>query len=867
MSSEIATADKTTERLDTPYAYTSRNRILQNLRKKALVINGMDGELRSRDDTAGAPWIIVMEKPCRFSTSLGETPSETGKWNRRNIAPCPDSATPQAYETKMRTRKSKVAKAQLLADQPAPSGPPKPATRSDLSKEVRAAQRHTAKESAEARQKVLDDAKTTITGERVSKTKAYKDPVWLKPGAANKGRSRKRPLSPDNATQDGNASIAVRRRRIDALGDNTDRREGSNMMNGSWHIFLRPMWHLRHLAGGDGNEMDVDGVDGVDVVDVVDCVDGVGGVDGVGDHQEEFSNAMTDEHNGDTTYPPDEGPVVMADEGVDGNEAIDNGGLIDLSLTIHTESYSGAGDRQLSTRDDLQVDSDNDSGDEYAPSIQPDNDDSDGSDLEQDEEFDEPEHGASSKALSRTRRLIQAQLDLAKPRIVNASAVLDPTDKKQRAFPESVFDSGAMLGDDEDCSITSRTMPSQAAEKDSGKGDLAEAHPQLVGAVPSGPRPRMVFKPVLPTAAEDVFELEPKPKGSKFKPNRRPIVVLPSPSVTQILSPPPTTHAAEDRALTPSAPDSQVSDAEEATWPDETIPVYDDEARTVIAGLRSQPRQVKALLHYACNHSMAELLYCRNAYPNHSTLLEMAEESLFVSAKRQALGTIERRLNLDPPYARYLAELPYGRVSVLRGNVYHTAENIVPRAYDLYRFDGDPSKMALAVSDLLLNYSYLYPGSFKANGRWHIKDKALIFYHPAFAKIASKAFMDGVPFQFHESVFPASISDPARRELPDAMVAFIGVTIHATLQTYITGEWVQRPFDAACVREAYSDHVATIGSSGFAPGKHPIFQELYSDARKLVGSHHTGVALAVAPGLMIDIEAHLKKIQEDDDQE
>ncbi|KAI0026347.1 hypothetical protein K488DRAFT_92797 [Vararia minispora EC-137] len=125
--------------------------------------------------------------------------------------------------------------------------------------------------------------------------------------------------------------------------------------------------------------------------------------------------------------------------------------------------------------------------------------------------------------------------------------------------------------------------------------------------------------------------------------------------------------------------------------------------------------------------------------------------------------------------------------------------------------------------------------------------------------------MDGVPSQFHESIFPASISDPTRRELPDAMVAFIGATIHATLQTYITGERARRLFDAARVREAYSDHIATISPSGFAPGKHPIFWELYWDARKLVGSHHTGVALAVAPGLMVDIEAHLK-IRDDDDQ-
>ncbi|KAI0028002.1 hypothetical protein K488DRAFT_74109 [Vararia minispora EC-137] len=721
----------------------------------------------------------------------------------------------------------KGAKDQPSTDPPASAGPPGPATRSELSKEVRAAQRHTAKESVEARQKVLDDAKTLITGERMSKTKAYKDPVWLKPGAANRGHSRKRPHSPDTSAQDG--KITVRRRKMIPSGDNPD--------------------PDHHLAGGEGNEMDVDDVDGVD------------GVDGVGDCQEMIGDTTIDECNGDATFPSNEDPGVVAEENVDGNEKIDNNG-----------------DRQPSaTRDNLGVDYDDDSGNEYAPSNQPENDDSDRSDFEQDEEFDEPEHGASEKALSRTRRLIQAQLDLAKPRIINASTVLDPADKKQRAFAESVFDSGATLGDDDDNAVASRTMPSQAAAKENGKGDLGEGAqkgdnsgrrpPQLAGAVPSHPRPRMIFKPAKPTAAKDVFELEPKPKRSKFKPNRRAIVVLPSPSATPVLPPPPTTHAVQDRALTPSALESQVSDAEDATWPDETIPVYDDEARTVVAGLRSQPRQVKALLHYACNHSMAELLYCRNAYPNHSTLLEMAEESLFVSAKRQALGTIERRLNLDPPYARCLAELPYARVSVLRGNVYHTAEDIVPKAYGLHRFDGDPSKMALAISDLLLNYSYLYPGSFKGNGRWHVKDKALVFYHPAFAKIASKAFMDGVPFQFHESVFPTSISDPTCRELPDAMVAFISVTIHATLQTYITGERVRRPFDAARVREAYNDHIATISSSGFAPGKHPIFRELYSDARKLVGGHHTGVALAVTPGLMVDIEAHLKKIQEDDDSE
>ena len=56
----------------------------------------------------------------------------------------------------------------------------------------------------------------------------------------------------------------------------------------------------------------------------------------------------------------------------------------------------------------------------------------------------------------------------------------------------------------------------------------------------------------------------------------------------------------------------------------------------------------------------------------------------------------------------------------MRGNVYHTAEDIVPKAYGLHRFDGDLSKMALAVGELLSNYNYLYPGSFKV--------RLLIFY-------------------------------------------------------------------------------------------------------------------------------------------
>ena len=63
-------------------------------------------------------------------------------------------------------------------------------------------------------------------------------------------------------------------------------------------------------------------------------------------------------------------------------------------------------------RDNMAAGSDDDSGNEYAPSIQLESNNSDGSDLEEDEQFDKPD-GPSAKAVLRTKHSIQAQLDLA----------------------------------------------------------------------------------------------------------------------------------------------------------------------------------------------------------------------------------------------------------------------------------------------------------------------------------------------------------------------------------------------------------------------------------------------------------------------
>ena len=122
-----------------------------------------------------------------------------------------------------------------------------------------------------------------------------------------------------------------------------------------------------------------------------------------------------------------------------------------------------------------------------------------------------------------------------------------------------------------------------------------------------------------------------------------PAVPPPSP-VPPPQDPTPTQELGQDRSAAPA-------------WPYETEPVYEDEAQTVVAGLRSQPRKVKALLHYACNQSLPKIIYSHNAYPGHHLLMDMAEDSLFMSAKRQELATIHRHLHLDPSYLRCLADL------------------------------------------------------------------------------------------------------------------------------------------------------------------------------------------------------------------
>ncbi|KAI0026937.1 hypothetical protein K488DRAFT_74954 [Vararia minispora EC-137] len=724
--------------------------------------------------------------------------------------------------------------------------------------EVRIAQRQTAKASAQAKQKSLDDANTVVNGERKSKSKAYEDAVWLKPGTANKGHGRKCPHSPITPAEDADAIIPTHRRKI---VDGTD--GPSNLADdGDTH------------GGNGGDAMAVDGIN------------------------EGCGNEEDDDNPG----------IMMGDDGDVPKETEDRGDRETLACdNARTQADSG----------------DDDSDAEYAPSVQlEDGEGSEGGDIEDDEAFIEPERGASSKALACARRSIQAQLDLANAHVVDVNMVADSAVKQSRVVD---VDSDVVLGDEDDHGrvVVAHTAPSQLSASKRGKGNgsvsispcsspprissrliLMDCNvPRTIVGV-SRPRPRLVFKPAVPTRGQDIFdagaealdkvcnhahfgrgdltELGPRPASqahastggqprTKFKPVRHPVPMPPPPPPMNMSMEamddeehsvvPPILHP---QASSPVPVEAEV--AEVKFLAEETEPIYVDQGRSIVARLCAQHGLVKELLSYACNLSLAELLFTRNPFPGHSTLLEMAEESLHISAQRQNLDAIKQRLEEDHAYSRSLA--PLARTSVpsfatALTRVYHQAEAIVPTAYKLHQFMGDPLKMALAVGGLLSDYGYLYPGSFKSgNPQWRIKDRALLFYHPAFAQIALKAFMDGDPYRFHETIFPLNTVDPKRHELPDVMVAFIGVAIHAVLQLYVTGEKARRAFDAARVREAYNDHLATIDSRGFAAGKHAIFRDLYSDARKLVG-RKSGIARTIAPGAMNDIEARLKRSRED----
>ncbi|KAI0308908.1 hypothetical protein OF83DRAFT_1089443 [Amylostereum chailletii] len=257
------------------------------------------------------------------------------------------------------------------------------------------------------------------------------------------------------------------------------------------------------------------------------------------------------------------------------------------------------------------------------------------------------------------------------------------------------------------------------------------------------------------------------------------------------------------------------------TWPEDTNLTLNDKGGLSMNAQKS--RKVHDVLQQAVNHQLPRLLFSKHAYPIPSANRDdLMADALMDAANDLKHGSIFQRLFDDTAYANKMSELPRDRTSNICSKIYCSVVHVnVFSFYGLDRFNNgaddaiNKGNIALAVTSLLKDDAFIFPGRFKADGTWRFTREEP-FSHPAFAKLVALIFsgpntIHPFPTEFYTSSMKEGV-EAHEREIPVAMVAFLATAIRAAL--------------SECI---YSNHVATLMDELTLPVRHGLLNLLYDD--------------------------------------